>query len=110
MFNLRITLDDREPVEVEADSRDIVAWERLGRADKRPTPRRFGDLDAGLMMTDLAELAWFACEREQLVPDLPDRPTFLTRAVVQPFSPKTDEGDDENEEGDGDLDPGRADR
>lgn len=104
MFHLRITLPGAEPVEVEADSRDIVAWERLGRADKRPAPRCFGDLESGLRMTDLAELGWFALEREGSVGDLPDRPTFLTEAKVMPFRP-----DEESEQDGNGLDPTRPD-
>jgi hypothetical protein len=88
MFHLRVTLPGVEPIEVEADSRDIVAWERLGKG------RHFGQLESALRMTDLAELGWFACERAGSLPNLPDRPKFLEQAIVLPFAPESEEDDE----------------
>lgn len=56
MIKLKIIPDNGTPYEVDATSRDIVAWERTHKG------ARFADLENG-RLADLFALAYFAAKR-----------------------------------------------
>jgi hypothetical protein len=97
VIRYRLTPDEGdhlgEPFEIEADSRDVIAWER------RKAGRHLGMIQATPRMSDLAELAWLACQRQKRwTGDLAD---FTASVIVLPL------GDDatEDEDDDGLLHP-----
>lgn len=57
MILFRCIPDGGEPFHVEADSRDVFAWEQV---DKR---RHLGMIQSTPKMGDLGELCWHACQR-----------------------------------------------
>lgn len=63
MFDLRIAPDDGEPFDVKAGMRDVVMWEKTHRG------RSLSQLgDGGLSAGMVYELAFSACQRQQLIP------------------------------------------
>lgn len=63
MFNLRITPDGGETVDVSAGMRDVVMWEKTHRG------RSLAELGAGGLTAGMVyELTYAACRRQQLIP------------------------------------------
>jgi hypothetical protein len=107
LFRFEVRRPGRPMDLVEADSIDIIAWERLGQG------RHFGRLEKELRMSDLAEVAWFALRRlaggtdgdNTGADDLPSRPEFVRTVPVKPVDPADSDEDDEGEPLDELLDP-----
>lgn len=93
MIKFECKPDEGDPFEIEADSRDVIAWE------VRKAGRHLGMIQNTPRMTDLAELAWLACSRtKRWTGDLAD---FRVGVAIRPV-----EDEDDDEDGDaGLLDP-----
>lgn len=63
MFDLIVTPDDGEPIELEAGMRDVRMWEKTHRGRALAT-----HLGENMKAEYLFELAYSACRRQQLIP------------------------------------------
>lgn len=92
MFTLTLTPDYGDPIEVEADSRDIFVWEKTNKG------KSLGQLKSNLLMGDLYTIAHITCKRLTL-----DVPTKLDE-FVQSYRLDFEEDD---ADGSDDADPSR---
>lgn len=84
MIKFQCDPDDGESFVVEADSRDVIAWE------VRKAGRHLGMIQNTPRMSDLSELAWLACQRKKSwTGDLAD---FRLAVAIKPLNePDPDE-------------------
>lgn len=84
MFDLIVTPDGGEPIELEAGMRDVRMWEKTHRG--RALAAHLGD---GMKAEYLFELAYAACRRQQLIPaDLTEQ-DFTERYEIELEEPGT---------------------
>lgn len=94
MFKFKLTDvgSGGEPVIVEADSRDILMWEKTTKGAS------FGDLGKTLRMSDLYRISYLAAKRLKVLPDgVVNEAQFAERFLVAVEADK-DEGEDEETE------------
>lgn len=102
MFKFKLfDVEATEPTRVEADSRDILMWEKTTKGAS------FGDLGKTLRMTDLYRISYLAAKRSKALPDeVKNEAQFCERFRVEVDSDGKDDEDEEYLKGDptdGDL-------
>lgn len=94
MFKFKLyDTDSEDPVEITADSRDILQWERLTKGAS------FGELGKNLRMTDIYRIAYLASRRLKVLPDeVKNEANFSERFRVEIMNDAED--DEESAKGD----------
>lgn len=101
MFTFKLTdVEAEDPIEVTADSRDILMWEKTTKG------AALGSLGETLRMSDLYRISYLAAKRSKVLPDeVKNEDQFQKRFLVE-VKPDSKDRDDDEAEG---ADPTRGD-